>query len=265
MESTALGLIDTHCHFNLPQFAADYPDAVRRAQEAGVSDMIVVGCDLGSSRLAIEMAEKYDCLWAAVGIHPCDAQDATDEAVAQISELATHPRVVAIGESGLDFVCEGGPPAEVQCAAFEQFIALAAELDKAFIIHSRTGATDDTVLDLLERTKISDQRVVRHCFVGDTALLERYLERECFISFAANVTYPPNHALRDAARAVPSERIVLETDCPGLPPQSHRGKRNEPALMAEMARKIAEIRGTTVEEMAALTTRNARRLYRLDT
>lgn len=265
MQCAAPSLIDTHCHFNLSPFAPDYPDAVRRAEDAGVSDMIVVGCDLGSSRLAVEMAEKYDCLRAAVGIHPCDAQEATEEAMAQLSELATHPRVVAIGEGGLDFVCEGGPPAEVQCAAFERFIALAAQLDRAFIIHSRKGDTDAAVLDLLARTKTPDQRVVRHCFVGGTALLNRYLECGCFISFAGNVTYPPNHALREAAGAVPPARIVLETDCPGLPPQSHRGKRNEPALMAETAQRIAEIRGTTLEEIAALTTENARHLYGLDT
>ncbi len=265
MQSTDLALIDTHCHFNLPQFAPDYPDAVRRAEDAGISDMIVVGCDLGSSRLAVEMAQKYDCLWAAVGIHPCDAQDATAEAMAQLAELAARPEVVAIGEGGLDFVCEGGPAPDIQAAAFERFIALAAQLDKAFIIHSRKGATDEAVLDLRARTRTPDQRVVRHCFVGDAALLDRYLECGCFISFAANVTYPPNHALREAVAAVPSERIVLETDCPGLPPQSHRGKRNEPALMPEMARKIAEIRGTTLAEIAALTTRNARQLYALDT
>ncbi len=255
-------VIDTHCHFNLPAFAADYPEAVRRATDAGVSDMLVVGCDLGSSRLALEMAEEYDGLWAAVGIHPCDAQDATAEALQQIAALAQHPRVLAIGESGLDFVCDG-PSRQVQRAVFEEFIKMAADLDKAFIIHSRPGATNTEVLELLKQTKSPQQRVVRHCFTEDRQLLNDYLAQGCYISIAGNVTYPGNQELREAVEAAPADRIVLETDCPGLPPQSHRGKRNEPALMVETAAKVAQVRGVTTAEIAAQSTQNARRLLNL--
>jgi len=255
-------LVDTHCHFNLPPFAADYPEAARRAMDAGISDMVVVGCDVGSSRLALEMAEEYDCLWAAVGIHPCDAQDATAEAVEQIGELAAHPRVVAIGESGLDFVCDG-PSRQVQRTAFEEFINMAADLDKAFIIHSRQGETNTEVLELLAQTKSPQQRVVRHCFTEDTALLNDYSAQGCYISIAGNVTYPGNQELREAVKAAPADKIVLETDCPGLPPQSHRGKRNEPALMVETAQKIAQVRGVSVEQIAAQSTANARTLLSL--
>lgn len=246
-------LVDTHCHLNLGEFAADRSEVLARAAEAGVGAMIVVGCDVGSSRMAVEMAEKHDSVWAAVGIHPSDAQQADEESLGQLAELAGHPRVVAIGESGMDLT-RPEPPAELQRPLLEQSLALAAEVDKALIVHSRQGESNTETLAVLERLKSPGQRVVRHCFSEDEPMLERYLALGCFVSIAGNVTYPRNVELRKSAAAVPADRLVLETDCPWLPPQSRRGKRNEPSLLVETATQVAKARGEQVEKLAVQTT-----------
>jgi len=208
----------------------------------------------------VELAERYECVWAAVGVHPHDARDATPEVLARIGELATHPRVVAVGESGLDFYRDLSPR-EVQAGVFEEFAQLAAEVDKALIVHSREAEAQ--VLEVLAGAMSEGQRVVRHCFGGEREAGQRYMELGCYLGISATVTYPGSRELRETVGDIEGARLVLETDCPWLPPQGHRGKRNEPALMVETAEKVAEVRGADVAEIAAQTTANAGILYGL--
>jgi TatD DNase family protein len=242
-------LIDTHTHLNLGEFGADRLQVLTRAADAGVGAMIVVGCDVGSSRVAVEMAERHDNLWQ-------------ERSLAQIAELAGHPRVVAIGESGIDLT-RPEPPAELQIPLFEQSLALSAQCGKPLLVHSRKGASNTETLAVLERLKTPGQRVVRHCFSEDEAVLERYLALGCMVSIAGNVTYPRNRQLREAVAAVPADRLLLETDCPWLPPQGWRGRRNEPARLVETAAQVAQARGEQLESLAEQTTQNACLLFDL--
>jgi TatD DNase family protein len=255
-------LIDTHTHLNLGEFGADRLQVLTRAADAGVGAMIVVGCDVGSSRVAVEMAERHDNLWAAVGIHPSEAHQGQERSLAQIAELAGHPRVVAIGESGIDLT-RPEPPAALQIPLFEQSLALSAQFGKPLLVHSRKGASNIETLAVLERLKTPGQRVVRHCFSEDEAVLERYLALGCMVSIAGNVTYPRNRQLREAVAAVPADRLLLETDCPWLPPQGWRGRRNEPARLVETAAQVAQARGEQLESLAEQTTQNACLLFDL--
>lgn len=254
-------LIDTHCHLNDSKFSADLQDTISRAQKSGVCGMVVVGWDVGSSRLAVELAEKYEPLYAAVGIHPHDASDATTEALEAIRKLAEHPKVVAIGETGLDFYRNLSPP-EDQRDAFRRFLDLAAQTGKALIIHSREA--DEEVLPILQDNRPEGVNIVRHCFSGDTDIMQAYLDLDCWLGIAGPVTYPNASKLREVVAAAPENRIVVETDCPWLPPQGHRGKRNEPALVSHVAERVAKVREITLQAAAEMTTANARTLYGIE-
>ena len=253
-------LIDTHCHLNDPRFSADLPEVLDRAAEAGVEAMIVVGWDVGSSRMAVELAEKHDSIYAAVGIHPHDASDVTAEAIRDLRELAAHDRVVAVGETGLDLYRELSP-VEDQKEAFVRFMELAVDVERPLIIHSRDA--DDQVLEILSENRPADLPIVRHCFSGDIGVMEAYIDLDCYLGLAGPVTYPNARTLRKVAAGAPSDRIVVETDAPWLPPQGHRGKRNEPAFVEKIAGKVAEVRGIMPETLAETTTDNARTLYHL--
>ncbi|HCU36614.1 MAG TPA: hydrolase TatD [Armatimonadetes bacterium] len=252
--------IDTHCHLNDPKFSHDWRQVVDRAAAAGVGAFVVVGYDLDSSRTAIKLAHEHEAVYAAVGIHPHDARDADAEALRTVADLAADPRVVAVGESGLDFFRDLSPR-DVQRRAFADFIKLAADLDKPLIVHSRDA--DAEVLEVLADTLAEGQRVIRHCFAGGPETVAAYADLGCYIGIAATVTYPKAEDVRAAAAAAPAHLIVLETDCPWLPPQQSRGKRNEPALIPSTADAVAQARGETISQIAARTTANARDLYRL--
>lgn len=253
-------LIDTHCHLNDAKFSADLPEVLSRAADAGVEGMVVVGWDVGSSRMAIELAEQHESVHAAVGIHPHDASDATADAMAKLRELALHDRVVAVGETGMDLYRELSPP-EDQRDAFVRFIEMAAEVQKTLIIHSRDA--DEEVLEVLSENRPDDLRIVRHCFSGGIDVMDAYLDLDCWLGIAGSVTYPNADTLRQVVAAAPANRIVVETDCPWLPPQGHRGKRNEPALIAQIAETVARVRQMTPEAVGEMTTENARALYHL--
>jgi TatD DNase family protein len=253
-------LIDSHAHLNDSRFSPDLPQVLQRALEAGLAAIINVGYDLGSSRLAVDMAEEHERLFAAVGIHPHDAADADDEALQAVRALADSPKVVAIGETGLDFFRNLSPP-QVQRSAFESFIALAADLRKPLIVHCREAQSE--VLKVLDANLKAGQTVVMHCFAGGLEFAERCLQRGFVLGMAGTVTYPKSAVLREVAQTCPADRLLIETDCPWLPPQRHRGQRNEPAYVRIVAETVAEARDMPVEEVAALTAANARRVFGL--
>ncbi|MGE5530879.1 MAG: TatD family hydrolase [Bacteroidota bacterium] len=253
-------LIDSHAHLNDPRFSPDLPQVLERSREAGIVAIVNVGFDLGSSRLAVAMADEHADLYAAVAVHPHDASDVDDETLQTLRELAANPKVVAVGESGLDFFRNLSPP-QVQRKAFEQFIGLSAGVGKPLIVHCREA--QDEVLKVLDANLDPAQTVVMHCFAGGMDFAEQCLQRGFHLGMAGTVTYPKSQVLRQVVAVTPAERLLIETDCPWLPPQGHRGERNEPAYIFKTLETVAAAREMAVEETAALTTSNARRVFGL--
>jgi TatD DNase family protein len=256
-------LFDTHAHLHDPWIGDDLPEVMSRAGEAGVERIVTIGCSLDDSRNAIAVAEQYDNVWATVGLHPHDAKDWNADLEAEFRQLAAHERVVAIGEIGLDFF-RNLSPHEDQYDAFEAQLNLADELNLPVVIHSR-DAHEESYAVLFEWSKRQQRERpigVIHCFSGDTHLARRYHKLGFLISFAGPITYPKNNALREAARTLPIEAIVIETDAPYLSPQPRRGKRNEPANIVHTAQQIAEVRGESLEVVARQTGVNTVGLFR---
>ena len=250
----SLDLFDTHAHLHFPEFEADREAMLARAREAGVRRMLTIGTEPASSHAAVEMATREADVWATVGIHPHDAAAADDAALADIERLAGHPRVVAIGEIGLDYFRDLSPRA-VQQATFRRLIHLARRVGKPVVVHCREA--HDDVLRILAEERVAEVRGIMHCFSGDVAVARRCLDLGLLVSLAGPLTYPNARALPDVARFVPADRLVVETDCPFLPPQGHRGQRNEPAYLAITAARVAELRQEPLEAMAARLTANA--------
>ena len=256
-------LFDSHAHLHDPWIGDDLPDVMARAREAGVDQIVTIGCSLEDSRNALTVAEQHNNVWATVGLHPHDAKDWSAELRAEFWQLAAHDRVVAIGEIGLDFY-RNLSPRSAQYRAFEGQLGLADALELPVVIHSR-DAHEDTfgLLEFwAEQWNRPEPVGVIHCFSGDANLAQRYHDLGFLISFAGPVTYPKNEALREAARSLPLEAIVVETDCPYLSPQARRGKRNEPANIRYTAKRIAEVREASIETVAERTSANAHRLFR---
>ncbi len=251
-------LTDTHAHLYFEHFDRDREAVIRRAFEGGLAFIINVGVDLTTSRTCIELAEQYDGLYAAVGIHPNDAGAFDEQAPAALRELAQHPRVVAIGEIGLDFY-RGRTPRVQQEAAFRAQIRLAKELGLPIIIHNREAGP--AVVDVLCDEGTDGLTGVFHCFSESVVVAETVLKRGFYVSFTGNLTFR-NSTLPEVAQRVPLARLLLETDAPFLSPEPERGKRNEPAHVIYLAQKLAEIKQTTVSEVVETTFVNARRLFR---
>jgi TatD DNase family protein len=247
---------DTHCHLDHHEHLRT-PEQVENARAAGVELLVTVGTDLASSTEAVQTASRFEEVRAAVGVHPNDALEATPVVMERVQMLAEHDRVVAVGETGLDYYRDWAP-VERQKWAFREQIRMAKELGKALIIHCR-DAWDDT-LAILEEEESPD-RVVLHCFSGDVALAERCAARGYFISFAGNVTFANAPGLREAAAAVPLDALLTETDSPYLTPHPHRGTPNEPARVVLVAELLAEVKGIDIDELAAATVDNARRAF----
>jgi TatD DNase family protein len=258
---TPVALFDTHAHLHFPDFAEDLPAVMGRARDAGVTGFVTIGTNVETSRGAIEMAGREADVWASVGIHPHDATEADDAAMREIERLAREPRVVAIGEIGLDFF-RNLSPRDVQERTFRALLEVAARVAKPVLIHCR-DAHDDT-LAILAEARLGDRGGLMHCFSGDVAIARRCLDLGLSISLAGPVTYPNARALPEVARFVPADRLVVETDCPYLPPQGHRGKRNEPAYLTLTAARVAELRGESLASLGATMRDNARRLFGLD-
>jgi len=259
------GLFDSHTHLQLRAFARDRQAAFDRAREAGVAEMVVVGIDGTGSREAVALAAREDGVYAAIGFHPHEARLVDGEALRLLRELSADPQVVALGEIGLDFY-RNLSPREAQARAFREQLDLASELGLPVIIHSREAAAETYAVlrDWLAEGPRPEEPVgVLHCFSGDLAAAQRYVEMGFMISVAGNVTYPNAARLQAVADALPLEHLIVETDCPFLAPQSHRGRRCEPSYLTETVDRIAALRNINWPEVAAATRENARRLYRL--
>lgn len=250
--------VDTHCHLD-HHFDLDPATQVEAARAAGVTTMITVGTDMASSTQAVQTANRFDGVWAVVGIHPNDAMEATPAVLDVIDRLAQREIVVGIGETGLDYYRDHTTPQQ-QRSAFRAHIALAKKHDLALVIHCRE-AWDDC-LRLLEAEGAPD-RVVMHCFSGDVPVVEHCVERGWYLSFAGNVTFRNAEALRTAAAAAPTGLLLTETDSPYLTPVPHRGKPNDPAHVPFVLRQLAEVKGVPEEELARTVMDNARRAFRL--
>ena len=254
-------LVDSHSHISMRQFDKDRDRVVERARGAGVVAIIDVGLDLESSRGAIDLSERYPDVFAAVGIHPHSASQMKDDDVDGLAEMAQHPKVVAIGETGLDFY-RNRSPREDQIVAFKKQLALARQLGLPVIIHSRQA--NDEVMEILTDWAGGSEGPlgVLHCFSGSGELARRYIEMGFLLSIAGPVTYAKSAAV-EAARELPLDRLLIETDCPFLTPEPYRGKRNEPSYVSLVAERIAEVRGESADVVAQRTSENAIRLFQL--
>jgi TatD DNase family protein len=252
-------MVDTHAHLGLCEAGA--AEVVRAAAAAGVRRILTVGLDEESNREAIGHAEAHEGVYACVGRHPNSAAGFDAAAAAAIEELGANPSVAAIGETGLDFYRDRAPRSE-QRAAFAAQIAIARHLGKPVVIHVRNGG-DDAVAEVFEtlRADAHGVRVILHCFSAPVERVAEAAEHGWFCSFAGNVTYPSAQALRDAAREVPAELLLVETDSPFLAPQPVRGKPNQPANVVDTAEALAEVRGVSYGELEALVDGNAARAF----
>lgn len=254
-----MGFVDTHCHLHFPDYQADLESVIENARSSGVRYLINVGTDFESSKACIALSEKYDFIYATAGIHPHDAKDATPENMCQIAGLLKHPRIVAIGEVGLDYY-RNLSPADVQIKILTQFFDLSKQYQLPLILHIRDAYEE--ALRLLKEHFKPPIAAVSHCFSGTREIMEKLLELGLFISFAGPITYKKNDSLRKAAKYCPLDRIVVETDAPFLAPQSNRGKRNEPAYLIETAKQIAEVKGISIEELGKASSENCEVLFK---
>ncbi|HTA67520.1 MAG TPA: TatD family hydrolase [Bryobacteraceae bacterium] len=255
-----MSLIDSHCHLDSPEFDTDRDEVVARALEAGVEQMVAIGTGSGPPDLeaGIRLADRYPQFYATVGIHPHDAAKATDPDFQRLAELLSHPKVVALGEIGLDYHYDFSPR-ETQTSVFIQQMEIAAAAKKPIVIHTRE-AWDDTAALLEQYWKPHGMGGIMHCFSGGPAEAQRALHLGFYLSFGGIVTFPKALDLQAAAKEAPVDRILVETDSPYLAPVPKRGKRNEPALVVHTARKLADLRGQSLEEVSLVTTENFRRL-----
>ena len=251
-------ITDSHAHLYWKSFDTDREEVLLRARAAGVDRMIVVGTDVPTSRAALELCAGQLDLFPTAGIHPHDAEGAGDEQRVEIEALCRRPECVGVGETGLDWFKEYSPRGD-QIESFYWHLDLARRLDKPVVVHCR-DAHEDTARIVREFAGV---RGVMHCYTFGPAELAPYLEAGFYISFSGVITYPPNGANRAAAAAVPTDRLLVETDCPYLAPQSSRGRRNEPAYVREVLEKVSEVRGEALEDLAHATSENAARLFAL--
>ena len=254
-------LFDSHAHLHVAEFADDLDAVLDRARAGGVVGMVTIGTDRETNRAAVALAEKHPDIRATVGIHPHDAAEATDADFEEMERLARgSSAVVALGEMGLDFFRNLSPP-DVQARVLRRQLALARTLGKPVVLHCRDAHAE--TLAILAEERVADVGGVMHCFSGDVEIARRCLDMGLYLSLAGPVTYKNARALPDVARFAPRDRLVIETDCPFLPPQPHRGRRNEPAYVALTAARVAELRGEDPEALAGATTDNAARLFNL--
>ena len=261
--------IDSHAHLEGKRFDQDREQVVARAHEAGVEAILAIGIGEGPGTLdcAIKLAERFPAMYATTGIHPHEAQLAKESDFAEMERLARHPKVIAWGEIGLDYFYDYSPR-DVQEKVFLRQMELARAAKLPIIIHCRASdgtdnAWDDTIRLLRKHWGSTGLGGILHCFSGNLDHAQAALDLSFMISFAGNLTFPKAQPIRDVAKEVPLDRILIETDSPFLAPVPHRGKRNEPAFVAETARVLAKVRGLPLEEIAAQTTQNFYRFFSL--
>lgn len=251
--------VDTHAHLTFPEFGIDLPEVIKRAQEANLEAIINIALDDEALKGSLKIAEEYPgYVFNAFGLHPHDASDWKDSIPDQVRTLVKEKKIIAIGETGLDYHYKLSP-LEKQQEVFRKFLQLAQELDLPAVIHSREASKD--TMTIIHEENQGKLKGVLHCFAGDMDLAKQALDMGLLISFTGNITFPKAHKVRNAAKEIPLESIMIETDCPFLAPQTFRGKRNEPAYVIEVAQQIVEIKGLDVNEVAAQTTSNAKKLF----
>ena len=252
-------IVDTHCHLDDPRFDADRAEVIARAREAGVEWMMSIGTGNGPPELecAVRLAEQFPCVFATVGVHPHDAGKVSSETFDRLEELLPHPKVLALGEIGLDYHYNHSPP-EVQRAVFTRQLEVAVRAQVPIVIHTREAWAD--TFTLLEEHWEPAAGGIMHCFSGGPREAERCLSMGFHLSFAGVVTYPKAVELREAVRLTPLDRLLIETDSPYLAPVPHRGKRNEPGFVVHSAHKVAEVREQPVEEISVAVINNWRDL-----
>ncbi|MDH6564060.1 TatD DNase family protein [Bacillus sp. TBS-096] len=254
-------LFDTHAHLNAEQYNEDLEQVIERAKSEKVEKIVVVGFDRPTIMRAMELIEEYDFIYAAIGWHPVDAIDMTDEDLAWIKDLSQHEKVVAIGEMGLDYYWDKSPK-DVQKEVFRRQIALAKEVKLPIVIHNR-DATED-VVTILKEEGAAEVGGIMHCFTGSLETAKACMEMNFYISFGGPVTFKNAKKPKEVVKEIPSDKLLIETDCPYLTPVPFRGKRNEPSYVKYIAEQIAELREISFEELAELTTKNAKKVFRIN-
>lgn len=255
-------LIDSHAHIQGKEYAGEAEAVISRARQAGVETIVAVGGagDMSSNTEAVALAARFDGVYATVGMHPHDAKDVGADELQALTALAASAKVVAIGETGLDYYYNHSPH-DVQRRVFSQFIHMARATGLPIVVHERDAAQE--AADLLRREGGGELRGVIHCFTGNNDAARAYLDLGFYLSFTGIITFKNADALRDVVRQVPLERMLVETDSPYLTPVPHRGKRNEPAYVRFVAETIAHVKGVPVEEVARATTQNVKQLFRI--
>ena len=260
---------DTHAHLDYPDFNGDLPQVIERAREAGISRIVSIGTDFESSRRAIALAERYENVFAVAGWHPTHVTAAPEDIRPELRKLASHPKVVALGETGLDYYrlpnrdaqpgdAENERYKAKQARIFEQHLEVAAELGLNCVIHERSAIAD--TLAITERFA-SNVRFVFHCFAGTVESVQRILQMGSYVSFTGIVTFKNSENVRDALRAAPLGHFMLETDCPFLAPAPYRGKRCEPAYVKEISEVVAQVKGCSLEELSTQTCALAKKFF----
>jgi TatD DNase family protein len=255
-----LRLIDTHAHLDFEQYDKDRDEVLKRAGEVGVEKIFNIGADIESSRRSVKLAEKYDNIYAVVGIHPHDADTLNKESLAEIKALALNNKVKAIGETGLDFYYDNSPR-EKQKEAFEKHLYLAKELDLPVVIHSRSAGNE--TLNVIDQVADFSADLIFHCYAYGPELIEKIIERDYYAAFGGLITFNSAEEIRKALDKMPLNRILLETDSPYLTPSPNRGKRNEPSYLQYILKKAAEIKKIAPKELAEITSENAEKIYKI--
>ncbi len=249
--------IDSHAHIQIDQFNSDRDAVLQRALDVGVSNILIIGIDVETSQKAVELAEKHENLYASVGMHPHSATELTADILSTFRVQLDNPKVIALGEIGLDYY-RNLSPHEIQKDAFEKQLDLAEEMNTPIIIHNRDAYSD--ILPILEKRQGKINGVL-HCFTGNIELMQRSIDIGFHIGIGGIVTYPNAKDVQAVAKQIPLERLLIETDCPWLTPQFRRGKRNEPSYVPAIAEKIAKLRNSTTEEIGVVTTNNFNTLF----
>ncbi len=261
-DAAATELFDSHAHVDGPEFDGDRDEVLARARAAGVRRIVVIGAvgDPSSAERAVALAERDPDIWATVGTHPHDVERMTDEWWAVHERLAVHPRVVGIGETGLDFHYDHSPR-DTQRAAFARFVELARRVGKPVVCHIRDA--HEEAREVLRATDAAEVGGIIHCFTGNPDDAAAYVELGFHVSFSGIITYKTAQGIRDAVKRVPLDRILIETDCPYLAPVPMRGRRNEPGFVVHTAKIVAECAGVSVAELAAATVASTRAIFRV--
>ena len=253
-------LIDTHVHLNADHYDEDLDEVIERAREAGVTHFVVIGFDNKTIDRTMDLIDKYDDVYGVIGWHPVDAIDCTDADLVRIEELSQHPKIVGIGETGLDYHWDKSPK-DVQKEIFIKQIEMAKRVSLPIVIHNREATAD--VVDILESHGAEEIGGIMHAFSGSPEIADRVLKMNFMISLGGPVTFKNAKQPKEVAKHVPLDKLLIETDAPFLTPHPYRGKRNEPAYVKLVAEQIAELREISYEEVAKATSENAKKLYNI--